>query len=61
MATHKLYVQPHYLSDHSEVFSVHLGQLEFNAVTERDAWQLRDKLAAAIAEHTIDETKAQAA
>lgn len=43
------------LSDGSEVCNVCIGGVVLNAVSERDAIALVDKLAAAIRSHTVDE------
>lgn len=53
-STYKIRVIKHYLHDHSAVFNVRLGDIEFAAVTEKDARKLAEKLHAAIDEHTVD-------
>ena len=42
------------LSDGSHVYNVHVGDLVLHAYTERDVWDLADKIGRAIDEHTCD-------
>jgi hypothetical protein len=54
MSMIRLSVVSHVLTDGSKVWNVRFGQTEIEACSEREAYRLADKLAAALREHTIN-------
>ena len=56
-----VWVHRSFLSDGSAVFSVHLGNVEFKAVSESDAYDLAEKIADAVTEHSVDRIQVRTA
>ena len=52
--THKIHIIAQRLTDGSLVYDVHFNLLSLPAVTEKDAYALADKIAAAINDHSLD-------
>lgn len=50
----RIRISRHYLSDNSEVFSVHIGSVELHAVSENDAQLLAKKIRTAIETHALN-------
>jgi hypothetical protein len=39
-----------------KMWNVRFGDMQFHAITEKDAYELADKFSAAVREHTVDAT-----